>query len=199
MLATLEHTHYGKTEKGAQEISERRNNLRGRMRTMLILVDSNRSADELMEHARTLGAPADFLEVMVREGYIAPAGAPARREAARPLAAVTPTRESTAPAAPADNPDTLLPVLEDVAPPELVPIAVPEDELARFRVAKSFMNETVVNALGFRAFMFTLRLERCVVRADLATLLPDYEKAVRKGVAETEALVLMERMRALLA
>src|SRR4029450_4637303 len=34
-------------------------------------------------------------------------------------------------------------------------------EVERFRIAQAFMNNTVVDALGIRAFMFTLRLERC--------------------------------------
>ena len=55
-----------------------------------------------------------------------------------------------------------------------------EDQVAQFRVAKAFMNDTVVDALGIRAFMFTLKLERCATAADLATLLPDYTQALLK-------------------
>ena len=73
------------------------------------------------------------------------------------------------------------------------------DELGQFRAAKSFMNETVVNALGIRAFMFTLRLERCVTRADLEALMPDYHKALRKAATEPEAKAIEARMRELLA
>src|SRR5262245_46478649 len=36
-----------------------------------------------------------------------------------------------------------------------------EDQIAHFRVAKAFMNDTIVDALGIRAFGFTLKLERC--------------------------------------
>src|ERR1700745_4166327 len=32
------------------------------------------------------------------------------------------------------------------------------DEVGRFRIAKAFMNDTIVDALGIRAFVFTLRL-----------------------------------------
>src|SRR4029079_4410772 len=40
-------TRYTKTEQGAIEISSRRKNLRGRERTMLILIDPSKTADEL--------------------------------------------------------------------------------------------------------------------------------------------------------
>src|SRR5258706_9128059 len=37
---------------------------------------------------------------------------------------------------------------------------VPKDDFERFRVAKSFMNNAAVDALGLRSFMFTMRLEK---------------------------------------
>jgi hypothetical protein len=66
---------YAKTLKGIEEITLRRNNLRGTMRTMLILIDPSKSADQLRMQAAQLGAPADFLSVMVRDGYVAAVGA----------------------------------------------------------------------------------------------------------------------------
>ena len=41
-----------------------------------------------------------------------------------------------------------------------------EDQVAQFRVAKAFMNETVVDSLGIRAFLFTLKLEKCATATD---------------------------------
>ena len=63
---------YAKTEKGADEIVLRRNNLPGKLRIMLILVDPTKTEDQLRVHAARIGAPSDFLEVMLRHGYIAP-------------------------------------------------------------------------------------------------------------------------------
>jgi hypothetical protein len=76
---------------------------------------------------------------------------------------------------------------------------VTKDELARFRAAKAFINETVVDALGVRAFMFTLKLERCSTLADLVEMLPDYAKAIAKGRGEAEARLLVDRAAELLA
>ena len=159
--------HYAKTTKGIEEVGQRRNNLRGKMRTMLILIDRAKTADELRSQAERIGVPPDFLEVMVREGYVTPIGGGA-----------TPTPEAANDAGSS---------------------TISAGELGQFRAAKSFMNETVVNALGIRAFMFTLRLERCVTRADLGALMPDYQKALRKVASEPEARALEDRMRELLA
>ena len=154
---------YAKTEKGAEEISKRRKNLDRRMRTMLILVDPAKSAAELATQAVQLGVPPDFLQIMVRDGFIkAVAGGPSGADVG-----VSAT-----------------------------PVSV--DELARFRKAQAFMNETIVNALGIRAFMFTLKLEHCATRADLAAIAPDYLKTLRKGTDDAEARVIMERVRELL-
>lgn len=75
--------HYAKTTKGIEEIGQRRNNLRGKMRMMLILVDPAKGAEQLLSQAAQIGVAPDCLEIMEREGYIAPIGA-------RALAAVAP-------------------------------------------------------------------------------------------------------------
>ena len=150
-------TRYAKTEKGAAELRSRGQNLRGRMRTMLILIDSSKTGDELRASAAQIGVDADFIDTLIREGYIAAV------EGTGSAPAATPSRE------------------------------VSKDELARFRAAKTFINETIVDALGVRAFFFTLKLERCSTRADLAKLLPDYAKAIAKFRGEAETRLLVER------
>jgi len=158
-------THYAKTEKGTAEIHSRGQSLRGRLRTMLILVDPSKTGDELRASAAQLGVDSDFLETLVRDGYIV---AVAGSDAA-----------PGAPSAPAP--------------------VVTTDELKRFREAKAFINETIVDALGVRAFLFTLKLERCSTRADLARLLPDYAKAIAKFRGEAETRLIVERAKELLA
>ena len=74
-----------------------------------------------------------------------------------------------------------------------------EDQVAQFRIAKTFMNETVVDALGIRAFMFTLKLEKCATAADLATLVPEYAQALLKKLDREAVRALVERTRELLA
>jgi len=63
---------YTKTTKGIDEIGRRQHNLTGKLRIMLILVDPSKSEDQLRMQATRIGAPADCLEAMVRDGYIVP-------------------------------------------------------------------------------------------------------------------------------
>ena len=155
-------TRYAKTDKGLEEIRSRGKNLRGRLRTMLILIDPSKTDDELRASAAQIGVEPEFLETLLRDGYVAP-------------------------------------VIGTEAATEQSPRLVTRDELARFRAAKAFINETIVDALGVRAFLFTLKLERCSTRAELAALLPDYEKAIRKFRGEAETKLLVERANELLS
>ena len=68
-----------------------------------------------------------------------------------------------------------------------------------FSAAQRFMNDTVVNALGMRAFFLTLKIEKCASRRELAALIEDYTKAITKGAGAEEAAVLSERVRELLS
>jgi len=74
-----------------------------------------------------------------------------------------------------------------------------DDQVAHFRLAKAFMNETIVDALGIRAFMFTLKLEKCATGVDLGTLLPDYTQALLKKVDREAVRAMVERARELIA
>ena len=156
-------TRFAKTDKGLEEIRSRGKDLRGRLRTMLILIDPSKTGDELRASAAKIGVEPEFLETLLRDGYIVALGG------------------AESPAA-AD-----------------VPRVVSRDELARFRAAKSFINETVVDALGVRAFLFTLKLERCSTRQELAALLPHYEKAIRKFRGDAETRLLVDRANELLS
>ena len=71
-------------------------------------------------------------------------------------------------------------------------------EVDSFRAAQKFMNDTVVDASGFRAFFFTLKLEKCSTKADLIALLPDFAKAISKGSGQEIARVLEARAREML-
>jgi len=73
-----------------------------------------------------------------------------------------------------------------------------DDQVAHFRLAKAFMNETIVDALGIRAFMFTLKLEKCATGADLSTLLPDYTQALLKKLDREAVRAMVERARELI-
>jgi hypothetical protein len=77
--------------------------------------------------------------------------------------------------------------------------AVAVDEFTRFRAAKDLMNITVVDALGIRAFFFTLKLERAGNLADLRELVGPYRDAIAKGSGAEEARVFTERLNSMLS
>jgi hypothetical protein len=156
-------SRFARTEQGHAEITQRLKNLRGKLRTVLFLVDPAKSVDDIQLQIAQIGGPVDALAQLVAGGYVVELGAAAPGAAA---GAAQPTAAA--------------------------------DEADRFRVAKAFMNDMVVDVLGIRAFMFTLRLERCATRADLAALLDDYAAALAKKLPPSEAGTLVERTRELL-
>jgi hypothetical protein len=156
---------FARTDKGQAEIAQRRKNLRGKLRTMLFLVDPGKSFDEVEQLVVQIGAPPDAIAQLVAGGYIVEVGA---------------TATAAAPGSPTGG-------------------EITGDELERFRIAKEFMNDTIVNALGIWAFGLTLRLEKCVTREDLAALLTDYAAALVKKLDRGEASALVQRTRELLS
>jgi len=72
--------------------------------------------------------------------------------------------------------------------------ATPQDEFARFREAKDFMNATIVDALGIKSFFFTLKLEKAGVVADLRELAGPYREALAKAEGEEHANVMAARL-----
>jgi hypothetical protein len=84
---------YRKTARGTQEIAQRKLKLNPRVRTMLILIDGLQPELLVKEEAVKVGAPADFLDELLRQGLIERAGrvagaAPAAPAAPEPQAAV---------------------------------------------------------------------------------------------------------------
>lgn len=68
----------------------------------------------------------------------------------------------------------------------------------QYRAARGFMNETIVNALGLKSFLFTLKIEKTGNLDDLRKLFEDYSKAMNKALGEQTAGVFIIRMKSLL-
>lgn len=157
----MDSRRFGRTPKGQSEISQGHKSLKGKLRTVLFLVDAGKTADDIQRQVLLIGAPPDSIAQLVAAGYVAEVG-----QAGAPPAEAA---EST------------------------------DDRVANFRVAKAFMNETIVDALGIRAFGFTLRLERCATTEDLVAILPSYAEALLKKLDRDATRALVERTRELLA
>ena len=166
-------TRLVKTAKGREEIEHRRYKLASKMRTLLILVDGARSIDNLTSDGRKLGAPDEALILLMKDGFVAPVTGAAAPAAV--AAAVAPGAIEGGGAVPA------------------------MDEFAQFRAAHKFMNDTAVDNMGgLKKFTFTLKLERCSSRTELAGLIPDYGESLSKAVGSDAAQVLVTRLRAML-
>jgi hypothetical protein len=166
-----------KTATGSDELKTRSGQLPQRLRTLLIMVDGNLTVTELRLAGSRMGAPDDGLEQLLVRDLIAVANPSAR-----------------APVAVSSGGDMAGPTQLASGRAGRAPLS----EGDRFRAAQKFMNDTVVDALGLRAFFFTLKLEKCFNRSDLLDLLPEFGKAVAKAVGEDSARVLEARARDLL-
>jgi len=164
---------FAKTQSGSDELKNRKLKLPGKLRTMLILIDGTKPALLLRDDATTLGLGADFLEQLEELGLVTQVGT---------VSAAASKGGATAAGGPATK-------ARSSASP---------DPLTRFRTAQQFMNDTVVNALGIKAFFFTLKLEHCSTVEDLRKLAADYRAAIAKATSDGEARILTGRLEELL-
>lgn len=160
---------YLKTDKGREEIQTRKNQLPAALRTLLIMIDGKSTAGEILKQVAPMGITPDSLEQLITQGFIA-----LDRPAPAPAAAAQPAFSQG---------DSAVDALPDSQ---------------RFMTARQFMTDTVVNAMGLRSFMFTLKLEKAETLQELRALLPDYTKMMEKGTGAMEAEVLVRQARELL-
>jgi hypothetical protein len=151
-----------KTEAGRREIGERRRGLQSRQRTLLIAIHGEHAVTELRRQFQAMGDVDAMLDELAAAGLIEP------RSAA---------------VADVSTPDT---ASVAVAPPDASAradeISATDDEaLSPLQLARQFMNETAVAALGLRAFLFTLKLEKCYSKEELVALMPEYQRVMSKA------------------
>src|SRR3954453_13458075 len=101
---------FARTEKGHGEIVEGRRNLRGKVRTLLFLIDPAKSAEQIEQQAAQIGAAYEQLAQLITDGYVG--------------------EVDGGTAAPANDPSAGIAEI---------------DEAGRFRIAKAFMNDTIVD------------------------------------------------------
>lgn len=163
---------YIKTPLGIDEVQNRKLNLAPRLRTMLIMIDGHKPVSVLKQDATKFGCPENFIESLEAAGLIARVGATTGITASAPTVAVN---------APVASSDSITPSSPSVAAQTF------QDEYARFRFAKDFMNNAVVNSLGMKAFFFTLKLERAGTVDDLRGLVKPFQDALTKATSAAKA------------
>lgn len=152
-----------KTQDGRDEIQHRSRKLPPVLRSILLIVDGDRSVRHLRDLIASLHGPADALEQLEAMGLIASS------------AAVAAAMPATAPQAAAGT--TAGPAAATRAPPAA---ALDPSGAGRYQALYSLMSEAVREHLGLRGYFLQLKIERCGTSAELAELLPDLSAALAK-------------------
>jgi hypothetical protein len=145
-----------KTPAGRLEIGERRQKLGPRHRMVLISINGEHSVNDIRQQFRSVTEIDTLLDELFDAGLIELSGA----------------STATMASVPAEPPPSTAPIAAEEAP----------SDSAALQTARQFMNKSVVAKLGLRAFMFTLRVEKCYSKQELLDLLPEYRRVLRKGV-----------------
>lgn len=89
-------------------------------------------------------------------------------------------------------------VAQGSATPSAAKSSTAATALPPLQLARAFINETAVAALGLRAFLFTLKLERAYTKAELTELLPEYRRVLAKAKDEAFADAMTRRAQQML-
>ena len=162
-------TRWCKTEAGRNEIQQRTRKLPAGLRSILLLVDGQRSDDELQAMMSGLHAPDDALGQLVADGLIE-----RRSGAASMLAAVAATKSNGTP-------------------------AVVMTSAERYNLLYTRITDDIRAHIGLKGYFLQLKVERCANADDLEALLPDVATAMTKARDHTFATRWLEDVRASLA
>lgn len=161
---------WSKTEAGRQEIQQRTRKLSTGLRSILLLVDGQRTEDELRSLMSGLHAPEDALGQLEAEGLIE-----RRSGAALMMAAV---------AAP---------------PPAAAGVPAPATEMTpadRYNLLYTRITDDIRTHVGLKGYFLQLKVERCADADELLALLPDIATALTKARDHTFATRWLEGVRA---
>lgn len=160
-----------KTATGRSEIADRRHALGSRQRMLLIAINGEQTVREIRERFGSLGDVDVLLTELAMAELIDVGGAIA--------APTAPTATAAAPGVAAG--------------------AATDDAGSPIAQARRFINDSVVAHLGLRAFLFTLKIERCYSKDALLDLLPEYRRVLGKAAAPAEVTALSQRAELLIA
>jgi hypothetical protein len=192
---------YSKTALGAQEITTRSLHLDAMTRRLLIIVDGERSAEELMQFFKEGQDISVLFETLIQLELIERTGGPvsaAAPDSIQPLPA-KPAASDSPPLGPTTT--TVISELQSTdlqAPPANQASATPEhaeshrteshrSESHRFRQAKTFMEETARKVLGLKGVFFISRIERATDERELFALLDQFQSELHDGLKDRGA------------
>ncbi|MBO9715550.1 MAG: hypothetical protein J7507_01765 [Pseudoxanthomonas sp.] len=165
---------YRKTDAGRDEISNRGRRLSPPLRTVLLMVDGQRSLAQLREVMAGMKAPEDALETLLADGLVELV--PSGFDVAGLVGAVAPR--------PASQPPSV--VMAEV-PAAAAPAG--DGRSAQYLYLYERMSEAVRSHLGLRGYFLQLKVERCNDADGLQALLPELRAALAKAKGESFASV----------
>ena len=172
---------YRKTDAGRDEIRDRGRRLSPLLRTVLLMVDGQRTLAQLREVMAGMKAPADALEALLADGLIE--AVPSGFDPAGLMGAIGPRAASRPPSV----------VLAEAAAKAAAPAPVAGSAAAADTGSGAYlylcerMSEAVRAHLGLRGYFLQLKVERCTDIASLQALLPELRAAVAKAKGESFA------------
>jgi len=175
---------FAKTEAGRQEIEARTRRLPTALRSILLMVDGQRTDAELRAVIEGVRAPPDALEQLRDMGLIADSWSVITGKPVLPAAAATP-------AAPVAMPPAAAAAATADTPTSAVVEPVP-DAAQEYRRLHERMSGAVGRYLGLKGYFLQLKIERCSDLQALQELLPDLEAALRKARGAAFATQWME-------
>lgn len=179
-----------KTAAGHAELASQDGSLSKRHRVLLLLVDGERSLDEVVQLGRRMGVPRSYIDELFALGLIVigPPVAPAISE----FVALDPDPVSTQPGALGDT----IGLGGPMGNTELAHLDAQDSGLAQAR-------GVVLQVLRANAPVFgmvtMLRVRRVRSRAELRALLPEVQARLSRSRPQVEARQMMQRVESLLA
>jgi hypothetical protein len=173
---------YAKTEAGRDEIRTRALQLPGALRNVLLLIDGQRTLEQLKTLMAGGKAPPDAVEQLLSRGLVE-------------LLVAAP---APPPPAPAPPPVVQPPAIAPVTPPPGV--AAPEpmeaEETKRFNRLYTVMNEITRDYLGLRSVFMQLKIEKCANAEELLALQDELGAQIAKAHSRAVAAELIARIQA---
>jgi hypothetical protein len=192
---------YSKTEAGAQEITTRSLHLDAMTRRLLIIVDGERSAEELMQFFKEGQDISVLFETLTQLGLIERTGGP--------ITETPPDSVQPPPAKPNANmgqpkgPTTTTVISElqttdmltspvtnqaGAKPVSVAPRAAPHHAGShRFTQSQTFMEETARKVLGLKGVFFVSKIERATNEGELIALLDQFQSELFDGLKDRNA------------
>lgn len=200
-----QHVIFQKTEKGQREIATRLFKLPARVRSMLILVDGKRTAQQVVEQACHFGDAVDFFRHLRDEGFIEPIAGTAAGQAAivsgppsvANIPSASPVPDVADRAGGAISGSVLGP--SAVPPlPTLPPLLSSANSPRVVREVKAAATRFLTDALGPDADSLTVEIEETTNLAELSRRLERYGKVLRQVRGAALAEKFRQQMQALI-